>query len=244
MRAGVFDSASLPRRRRPAVQAGPLRAFSARTPSTPDIAARGTGTGSGRCGVLVGEPEQEPMVAPASCRPRRWVPAFAGTTIGGDAAMPSHRALVGTASLCVGAASAAMGARESARCRGIAGIAGSHTEHWAIVFLGNRGQVSSPPWRLLQQPRESRYLTLPNRRACPTVVPAKAGTQRLKRGRSPQTNTTTQATHQTPHPAAPSDAGFQKTAQAPMRGRTGEPTLRSECATPMRRRSRSEHEPA
>jgi len=53
VQAGVFDSASMPRRRRPALPGPPLRAFSARTPSTPDIAARGTGAGVGRCsGVL------------------------------------------------------------------------------------------------------------------------------------------------------------------------------------------------
>jgi len=53
VRAGVFDSASMPRRRRPAVQAGPLRAFSTRPPSTPDIAVRGTGAGVGRWGGVM-----------------------------------------------------------------------------------------------------------------------------------------------------------------------------------------------
>ncbi|NII52913.1 hypothetical protein FHS47_000242 [Lutibacter sp. SG786] len=134
--------------------------------------------------------------------------------------MPPHRAHVGAASLCVGAASAAMGARgKLARCRGIAGRAGSHREHWAIVFLGNRGQVSSPPWRLLQQPRESQYLTLPYRRACPTVVPAKAGTQRLKRGRSPQTEQTTprHALHNTP-PHRPMPAAVALAAMSGVEG--------------------------
>ena len=45
VRAGVSDSASMPRRKPPAIQAGALRVFSARPPSTPDIAARATATG-------------------------------------------------------------------------------------------------------------------------------------------------------------------------------------------------------
>ncbi|NII54692.1 hypothetical protein FHS47_002021 [Lutibacter sp. SG786] len=82
-RAGVFDSASVPRRRRRAVQAHPLRASSARPPSTPDIAARGTGTGDGRCRFLLGERSASRWFAFVSCRPGRWVPACAGTTVGG-----------------------------------------------------------------------------------------------------------------------------------------------------------------
>ncbi|NII55736.1 hypothetical protein FHS47_003108 [Lutibacter sp. SG786] len=50
----------------------------------------------------------------------------------------------------VGAASAAIRVRESARCRGIAGIAGSHRELWVFVVLARLGEVFSPPWRILQ----------------------------------------------------------------------------------------------
>ncbi|NII52873.1 hypothetical protein FHS47_000202 [Lutibacter sp. SG786] len=76
------------------------------------------------------------------CRPGRWVPAFAGTTVGGDAAIPSRRAHVG-------AASAAMGARgKLARCRRIAGIAGSHREQRAPT---QHARDSQPPSCLRRQ---------------------------------------------------------------------------------------------
>ncbi|NII56076.1 hypothetical protein FHS47_003452 [Lutibacter sp. SG786] len=143
-------------------------------PATLDSRHRGEGNGYWQRTVRVGVRRAEagadgcsrilPTEALGACLRRhdgRW-----------GAARLSHRALVGTTSLCVGAASAAMGARDKlARCRGIAGIAGSHREHWAIVFLGNRGQGCLAAMAAPTEERAPPASPAPHRRACESRHP-------------------------------------------------------------------------
>ncbi|NII53861.1 hypothetical protein FHS47_001190 [Lutibacter sp. SG786] len=182
-------------------------------PATLDSRHRGEGNGywqrTARVGVRRAEAGADgcsrilPTEALGACLRRhdgRW-----------GAARLSHRALVGAASLCVGAASAAMVARgKLARCRGIAGIAGSHREHWAIVFsweprpglLAAMAAPTATPRIPVPHPSQPSYL--PNRRACegrhPATQPWKVATNR----------TNDAAPRTTQHPTAPSDAGSRR----------------------------------
>ncbi|NII53643.1 hypothetical protein FHS47_000972 [Lutibacter sp. SG786] len=140
----------------------PLRAFSTRTPSTPDIAARATAAGIGRCGGVLCSAWRGVVCSVCGDRPRlsRWVPAFAGTTICGK--KTRHRCPRHTSTRCF------------------------VWEPATPAIPRQRASLSRAPIAAEAAPTQSD--AAPTRARCdgiaaspPTVVPAKEGTQRLRR---------------------------------------------------------------